>query len=118
VNPRLLNAFQQMTEVKGVAAWFWGHEHTLSIYKPFVGLERGRCLGHGAVPVSVIDKIYDPVANLDETPALLDQSKLGTTGGVYNHGYALLSLEGNLCRAQYYQAANNGRALIFDESFS
>jgi hypothetical protein len=75
-------------------------------------------LGHGAVPVSVIDKIYDPVANLDETPALLDQSKLGTTGGVYNHGYALLSFEGNLCRAQYYQAANNGRALIFDESFS
>jgi hypothetical protein len=118
VNPRLLSAFQQMTEVKGVAAWFWGHEHTLSIYKPFAGLERGRCLGHGAVPVSVIDKIYDPVANLDETPALLDQSKLGTTGGVYNHGYALLSFEGNLCRAQYYQAANNGRALIFDESFS
>ncbi|MGY4285051.1 hypothetical protein ACVWXO_004271 [Bradyrhizobium sp. LM2.7] len=118
VNPRLLKAFQQMTQTKGVAAWFWGHEHTLSIYKPFAGLERGRCLGHGAVPVSAIDKIYDPVANLDEMPALLDQSKLGTTSGVYNHGYALLSFEGNLCRAQYYQAANNGRALIFDESFS
>jgi hypothetical protein len=118
LNSRLLKAFQQMTQTKGVAAWFWGHEHTLSIYKPFAGLERGRCLGHGAVPVSVIDKIYDPVANLDETPDLLDQSKLGTTGGVYNHGYALLTFESNLCRAQYFQVANNGRALIFEESFS
>lgn len=118
VNPRLLKAFQQMTQIKGVAAWFWGHEHTLSIYNPFAGLERGRCLGHGAVPVSVIDKIYEPLANLDETPSLLDQSKLGATGGVYNHGYALLTFNGGSCRAEYYQAANNGRTLIFDESFS
>jgi hypothetical protein len=75
-------------------------------------------LGHGAVPVSVIDKVYEPLANLDETPSLLDQSKLGTTGGVYNHGYALLAFNGGSCRAEYYQAANNGRTLIFDESFS
>ncbi len=54
VNPLLLEAFQRMTVSKGIAAWFWGHEHTLSIYQPFAGLERGRCVGHGAVPVSVM----------------------------------------------------------------
>jgi hypothetical protein len=118
VNPQLLMAFKRMTQTKGVAAWFWGHEHTLSIYKPFAGLERGRCLGHGAVPVSVIDKIYEPLTNLDDTPSLMDPSKLGTTGGVYNHGYTLLTFNGGSCRAEYYQVANSGRALIFDESFS
>ena len=82
-----------MTATKGVAAWFWGHEHTLSIYEPFAGLDRGRCLGHGAVPVSVVNKIYDPLQILMRRQ-LADQSKLGSTGGVYNHGYALLSSTG------------------------
>lgn len=116
VNPLLLKAYKQMTSTKEIAAWFWGHEHTLSIYNPFAGLERGRCLGHGAVPVSTIDEIYKPLADLDNTPSMLDPSKLGTTGGVYNHGYALLSL-GDACRADYYQATSKGRELIFSESF-
>ena len=118
VNPHLLKAFKRMTQTKGVAAWFWGHEHTLSIYKSFAGLERGRCLGHGAVPVSVIDEIYEPLVNLDDTPLLMNPSKLGTSGGVYNHGYTLLTFNGGSCRAEYYQLTNSGRALIFDELFS
>lgn len=118
VNPRLLKAFRQMTETKSVAAWFWGHEHTLSIYNPFAGLERGRCLGHGAVPVSVIDEIYKPLPDLDDAPSLIDQSKLGTTGGIYNHGHALLAFKGNSCRAEYYQATNKGCELVYGESFS
>ena len=117
VNPLLLKAFQQMTATKAIAAWFWGHEHTLSIYQPFAGLERGRCVGHGAVPVSVIDEIYKPVSGLTETPALIDQSRLATRGGVYNHGYALLSLEADLCRAEYYQSTAKGRELMYSESF-
>jgi Calcineurin-like phosphoesterase len=117
-NSRLLEAFSRITAIKEVAAWFWGHEHTLSIYKPFAGLERGRCLGHGAVPVSVIDEIYKPVAGLENVPSLIDQPKLGTTGGVYNHGYALLSFEGNGCRAEYFQVSNGGREMIYAESFS
>jgi 3',5'-cyclic AMP phosphodiesterase CpdA len=118
VNSRLLQAFKRMTDVKSVAAWFWGHEHTLSVYKPFAGLERGRCLGHGAVPVSVIDEIYKPLSNLESSPSLVDQSKLGTTGGVYNHGYALLAFEGDACRAEYYQKTKSGRAVMYTEMFS
>jgi Calcineurin-like phosphoesterase len=118
VNPRLLDAFKQMVAVKDVAAWFWGHEHTLSIYQPFAGLARGRCLGHGAVPVSVIDEIYKPVRGLESVPSLLEQSRLGTTGGVYNHGYALLAFAGNTCSADYYQITSKGRETIYTESFS
>ena len=118
INPRLLEAFKQMTKTKSVAAWFWGHEHTLGIYKPFAGLERGRCLGHGAVPVSTIDEIYRPLPDLESTPSLVDQSTLGTMGGVYNHGYALLAFGDDLCRAEYYQATNAGRELIYAESIS
>jgi hypothetical protein len=118
VNPNLLKAFKQMTEEKGVAAWFWGHEHTLSVYKSFAGLERGRCLGHGAVPVSVIDEIYKPLPGLENAPSLVDQSKLGTTGGVYNHGYALLMFEDAACRAEYYQMTNKGREVMYAEMFS
>jgi Calcineurin-like phosphoesterase len=118
VNPRLLEAFNQIAAIKGVAAWFWGHEHTLSIYKPFAGLERGRCLGHGAVPVSVIDDIYKPVPNLETIPSLVDQSRLGTTGGVYNHGYALLGFKDDVCRAEYFQITSQGRDAMYAESFS
>jgi 3',5'-cyclic AMP phosphodiesterase CpdA len=34
-NPLLLKAFERMVVSKPIAAWFWGHEHTLSIYGPF-----------------------------------------------------------------------------------
>ncbi|MCA6122108.1 metallophosphoesterase [Bradyrhizobium sp. WSM 1704] len=118
VNPSLHKAFQRMTGTKQVAAWFWGHEHTLSIYAPFAGLERGRCLGHGAVPVSVIDEIYKPLVDLGETPATIDQSKLATRGGVYNHGYAILSFDADSCNAEYYQATAKGRALMYRETIS
>ena len=59
-NPNLLKAFDAMRASGHVAAWFWGHEHTLSIYQPFSELSRGRCLGHGAVPTSVIDRSMNP----------------------------------------------------------
>ena len=107
-----------MTATKKVAAWFWGHEHTLSIYQPFAGLERGRCVGHGAVPVSVIDEIYKPVAELEGAPLLVDQTRLSSRGGVYTHGYAVLSFEGDTCSAEYYQATDRGRELIYREAFS
>ncbi|WP_230646753.1 metallophosphoesterase [Bradyrhizobium sp. Leaf401] len=117
VNPLLLKAFQQMTATKGVAAWFWGHEHTLSIYQPFAGLKRGRCVGHGAVPVSVIDEIYKPLAELESAPLLVDQTRLSSRGGAYTHGYAVLSFEDDKCRAEYYQTADGARQLVYREAF-
>lgn len=117
-NPKLLAAFKKMAASEKIAAWYWGHEHTLSIYKPFAGLARGRCLGHGSVPVSIKDDIYTPLPDLTETPTLVTPAKLNTRGAVYNHGYALLTLRGDKCTAEYFQAAATGPDLMFDETFS
>lgn len=117
VNSLLLKNFQRMAVGDKIAAWFWGHEHTLSIYQPFAGLARGRCLGHGAVPVSIVDKIYEPLPDLCKVPALIPKTTLGTSGGVYNHGYAVLELLSDTCNATYYQATDNGTDLIYQESF-
>jgi hypothetical protein len=117
VNPYLLEAFKKMAASGRIAAWFWGHEHTLSIYQPFGDLQRGRCLGHGAVPVSILDNIYAPVAGLDETPTIVANTQLGQNGGVYAHGYAGLKFSGGGCSVNYYQSEDGRAALIHSESF-
>lgn len=115
VNPRLYEAFQAMAQSGKISAWFWGHEHTLSIYNPFLGLKRGRCLGHGAVPTSTADKIYEPLKDLDQTPSIVSDTQLAMVGGIYAHGYAIVSLGGTSCSAAYYQDINGRNSRIFEE---
>ena len=114
-NPHLLKAYNSMNADNKVSAWFWGHEHTLGIYKDFVGLKYGRCIGHGAVPVSVVDKIYDVLPDLDNAPELVEGCELKTQGGVYNHGHTILKLDGEICTAEYYEASSRGNNLIYRE---
>ncbi len=45
----LLAATAGLRRTKGVAAWFWGHEHRLYAYGARAGVRYGTCLGHGAV---------------------------------------------------------------------
>jgi hypothetical protein len=116
-NPHLLKAFRSMSALGRISAWFWGHEHTLSIYDPFSGLERGRCLGHGAVPVSILDKIYAPLPELDEIPTTIANTHLREQGSVYAHGYAVLAFRANACSAEYYQVVEGQAALIYSERF-
>jgi hypothetical protein len=115
-NPYLLKAFNLMSDSGRISAWFWGHEHTLSIYDPFVGLQRGRCLGHGAVPVSTLDKLYVPIPGLDQTPSIVANTQLQQQGGVYAHGYAVLAFGTKDCKAEYYQDLNGRAALVYSES--
>jgi hypothetical protein len=95
-----------------VEAWFWGHEHNLEIYAPYVGLRRGRCIGCAAVPVFVAQEPYKVCAGGDKIPLLPANPAtpgvpvmLGTTGGVYNHGYVILKLDdaGGTATVSYYQ---------------
>jgi hypothetical protein len=58
-------------------------------------------VGHGAVPVFVIDEIYKPIPALGSVPLLVDQTRLSSRGGVYTHGYAVLSFEADTCSAEY-----------------
>jgi hypothetical protein len=104
VNRRLLGQFQDLLDQ--VEIWFWGHEHALSIYAPFQGLKRGRCLGCGAIPVFVEEEFY--VSKYD-VPLLPDPNnpdqpiKLGDNGTVYNHAYAIMTVDGRSAEVAYYQ---------------
>jgi hypothetical protein len=113
----------QLGDVLGeLEAWFWGHEHNLEIYAPYAGLKRGRCIGHGAVPVFVTQEPYksrvgDKIPLLAASPATpAVPVRLGITGGVYNHGYVILKLEdaSRTARVSYYQDAAAGE-LLFEE---
>lgn len=117
INPRLLVAFQRMTEAKNISGWFWGHEHALSIYKPFAGLARGRCVGYGAVPVSIQDRIYSTLPGLDRIPDT-ESVRLGTRGGVYNHGYVMLQFGGDQCQVRYFETTAIGASEIYSEMFA
>jgi hypothetical protein len=117
INPHLLGAFKSLTACGRIAAWFWGHEHTLSIYDSFAGLQKGRCLGHGAVPVSILDKIYAPIPGLDKTPAIVANTQLQQQGSVYAHGYAVLAFGTDSCSAAYYQDLDGQAALVHSETF-
>jgi Calcineurin-like phosphoesterase len=118
LNPNLYEAFRRLNHSNKVAAWFWGHEHTLSIYQPFKGLERGRCVGHGAVPTSVIDKIYEPLSDLDQTPLIIEATQLSPVGGVYAHGYTSLSLKSGTCSAAYLQDVGSKVNVLFEEKIT
>ena len=115
INPHLLTAFNTMAAAGRISAWFWGHEHTLSIYNPFAGLERGRCFGHGAVPVSILDTIYVPIPGLDQVPTIVPKTELRQQGSVYAHGFAILSFGADACLADYYQDIDGAAVLVYSE---
>lgn len=101
-NPHLLASFQRFAAAGRIAAWFWGHEHTMALYAPFAGLERGRCIGCGAIPMFVADRPYAPLPGLRSAPGLLGV-RLGDDGVTHDHGYAVVSLtSGGLARAEYF----------------
>jgi hypothetical protein len=47
----LLESLKPVLERDQVLAWFWGHEHKCTFYKPRNHIQYGRCIGHGGVPV-------------------------------------------------------------------
>jgi predicted phosphodiesterase len=111
-NPNLQAAFTISAGenlLEGVAYWFWGHEHNLEIYQPYVGLQRGRCIGAGAIPMLVSSDPYTPATGLTlppgetQLPQLIPNTQLATNGTVYNHAYAILNLNGPDARVNYYQ---------------
>lgn len=115
-----------------VPAWFWGHEHNLAIYQDnyrpadwpddgdtqrlFKPLPFGRCIGHSAIPVAETE---NPYAEHFPVP-LKAGTKLGITGGWYNHGFEILQLAGagKPARASYYQIAGTDVTpiLLYEEN--
>jgi hypothetical protein len=114
-NPSLLATFKDLLEANAVAAWFWGHEHNLCIYEPYGPLARGRCIGHGAIPVSEDQSPYTPSPKIANPPTLVRDPRTGVpvqlpvdATGVYAHGYVVLRLNdaARTAEAAYYLAGS------------
>jgi hypothetical protein len=96
--------FEQLAPIRPqVTWWFWGHEHDLTVYGPHLGLQHGRCIGHGAIPVAL--RVSDALGQ--ERKKKFDVSveggaRLPRAGLYYDHGYVLLELDGLSARAGYY----------------
>jgi hypothetical protein len=114
VNSVLLSQLQ--ASIPNVTAWFWGHEHRLAIYDPFQGLERGRCLGHAAVPVFA-DAAGDP-PKFTDVPLHKESGEVLETGqedGLFKHGFAIMKLNGTNATVSYYRQGESGT--LWQEAF-
>jgi 3',5'-cyclic AMP phosphodiesterase CpdA len=80
-----------------VDIWFWGHEHNLVVYEPYMGV-LARCIGHGAFPMSPAD-----VASSPQFPAPATPLRLELNGDFYSHGYVIVDLDGASATISYYQ---------------
>lgn len=114
-NPRLLESFNRFKESGRIAAWYWGHEHALGLYEPYLGLARGRCVGHGAVPVAKDDS--DALAaRMQDPPTLLPQSGLDRRRGLEVHGFTVLTLGAGTGVAEYFEFVDGKTVRLFQES--
>ncbi len=113
-NPHLQSSFASVLD--NVALWLWGHEHNLVVFDPYINLNKGRCIGSGAIPVMIQDSPYTPNQNFDlqgqSGPPVMNQgAKLSSNkDGFYYHAYAIVTLNDGIADVDYYQvdSINNG----------
>ena len=122
-NPYLLKDFKEPLKQGQISAWFWGHEHLLEIYAPYLNLPKGRCIGYSAFPMLTVSDPYKVVNK--EVPLLPDPKhpdtfiQLGTSDEVYNHGYTILKLGKKDAHVSYYEMPGDGSSskstLMYEE---
>lgn len=105
-NPNLYKIFAPI--LPRVEWWFWGHEHTLGIFPPYMGLKRGRCVGASAVPVFQDQQQYASapgLKTLDGTamPTWDPNGVLSVSGNMYNNCFAMATLNGTSATVEYYE---------------
>ena len=115
-----LRLYAQLKDLLGeIPLWLWGHEHNFVVYGPYMGLTRGRCLGHGAFPVGQDEVVKQ--AKFPAVPLITDQNnaaiQLGITEGLCNHGYAVIRLEGASATVSYYQDSDE-ESPIYQETIA
>ena len=112
-NPNLYSTFKGV--LSKVEWWFWGHEHTLAIYDPYMGLRRGRCVGASAVPVFRDQQSYATakgLATLDgNMPVWNARAQLSLNGdALYDNAFAVLELNAGSATAEYFRVPIDGEA--------
>jgi predicted phosphodiesterase len=112
-NPNLFANFQNVLST--IEWWFWGHEHTLAVYDPYMGLKRGRCVGASAVPVFTDQQSYTTGQGLEtqtgSMPKWNTNGVLGVTDKDYNNCFAFMTLNGADANVDYYQVPLLGTAI-------
>jgi len=116
-NKNLRATFQAV--MKQITWWFWGHEHTLAIYDPYMDLQRGRCVGASAVPVFKDQQSYSDAGGLQTYgglpyPTWNPKGVLATNQDDYNHCFALMTLTGASANVDYYQVPGFNPPVRFD----
>jgi hypothetical protein len=116
-NPNLFKTFQSV--LANIEWWFWGHEHTLGIYAPYMGLKRGRCVGASAVPVLINQQSYTTATGLQTLnnspmPAWDANGILGNNGKEYDNCFAIMTLNGASAKVDYYTGPVRGHAKRLD----
>jgi hypothetical protein len=115
-NPALFANFQSV--LAKIDWWFWGHEHTLALFNPYMSLKRGRCLGASAVPVFTDQQKYANATGLQTyqnapLPTWNAAGVLGDNGTDYAHAFAIMTLTGATANVDYYQVPVLGTAAKF-----
>ena len=122
LNQALLDAFRPSFD--RIAAWFWGHEHSLMIFEDGqFGLKKGRLIGCSAFETVEGDDPYS--VNFPQVKQRSPDIQLGRDGDWYNHGCALIDLGQR--SISYYQMRSwledqpqptPDLALLFTEQFA
>jgi hypothetical protein len=109
VNRKLLAQLQDI--LPKITAWFWGHEHNLVIYKPWLNV-LARCIGNGAFPV-LPSELGTPNPDVPLNPVTLAKDKQG----FFAHGYVILQLDGPAATVTYWQfdADSGAESALFTE---
>ncbi len=98
-----------------IAAWFWGHEHNLTVYQPYKTLQKGRCIGHGAVPVFSTDAPYTVLNRLLDPPQFMNV-ELDTDDHVYMHGFTIVRLAADgTAQAEYYEGSDGSKPMLVED---
>ena len=121
VNPVLHDAFADRLDQ--IDAWLWGHEHNLAAFEPYLELERGRCIGSGAIPVALLWKPYEALSNLalpdgvEQPPVMKPECRLGHDGDHYHHAFVVLEMDGQAGEMRYFQVpgVDGDAEVIFTE---
>lgn len=106
---------QVFTFLPSVDLWLWGHEHNFVVYGPYQGIKRARCIGHAAFPVGIDEIPTEP--RFHEVPVIRRDASgkditLGQAGGLYNHGYAIVELNGPSATVSYYQDSDEQAPML------
>ena len=90
-----------------VNSWFWGHEHRFMLFSEYQGVQFGRLIGHGGVPVYMTHRVGDPYP----APGIYEDRRflprlLGLEHWAY-FGFAVLDFERGKIEVRYFDEEGN-----------